>query len=242
MRDVVEEFSDVPWLQYSAACAAQSVDERVGAGALLEVCGSDDDTVRELAAFRAGLSGNLPVPELLKALTDGGEPIRGGAALALALSGTCELAPGDGLVRWLQARFDPSDPQYEHSWRVRANYLAARHICGDATVREDIDLYLLNANVSRLGIFVALLHTGDFLPLDMLLLEPAGLDATSFLRDARFAEVVARYLPQAPAAAMLWLEDAAIVEWQTRRLTDWWRIHRFRARFDPARRVFVVSP
>ncbi len=237
MLDVVEEFADQPMLQYAAACAARALDADAGADALLEMCGAESDEVRELAAFRISRLAAPPVERLCWALDVGGDPLRGGAALALACSGTCRAAPDQPLAPWLRARLDPSNPLFEPSWQVRANYLCAALICGEEDARRDLDGYLLNANVSRMGLYVALLETGETSPLDLLLAEPAAVDPMSFIRAARFAEVLAHYFPQAPG--LLWVEDAEMCRFQTQRLRDWWRVLRFRVRFDENLRVFV---
>ena len=207
-----------------------------------------------MAAFRISRLAAPPVERLGWALGEGGDPLRGGAALALAWSGTCQAAPDQPLAPWLRARLDPSNPLFEPSWQVRANYLCAGLVCGDRDARRDLDGYLLNANVSRmglyvalgaiswigtcrLGLYIALLDTGETSPLDLLLAEPAAVDPVSFIRAARFAEVLAHYFPQAPG--LLWMEDAQMCRFQTKRLRDWWRVHRFRVRFDENLRVFV---
>jgi hypothetical protein len=239
MLDMVEEFEDVPLLQYAAACAALELDEEAGARAMLNVCAVERDEVRELAAFRISRLPRPPVQQLADGLREGGDPLRGSAALGLALSGVCEVSPGQPLVPWLRSRLDPADPQFEASWRVRANYLGSCLVCGDGAARAELDLYLLNEHVSRVGLYVALLASGDTSALDLLLSEPATVDAASLNRVMRFAEVLGHYFPEAPS--MLWLEDEEMCQWQTERLRDWWRIHRFRVRFDAGRRVFVAA-
>ncbi len=239
LLDMVEELSDLPLLQYAAACSALELDADAGAAALVVVCGADQDEARELAAFRLGRLAEPPVRMMSDALVQGGDPLRGGAALALALAGDCRAGPDEPLLPWLRARLQPADALFEHSWRIRCNYESARLLCGDSDAREELDLYLLNANVSRMGLYIALLETGDTLPLDSLCSESGAVDATSFIRAARFGEVLAYHFPRAPGA--LWLEDAEIHRWQTERLADWWRVYRLRVRFDEQTRVFGVA-
>jgi HEAT repeat protein len=239
MLDIVDELYDQPMVQYAAACAALRLDESAGFGALLELCSSSTDEVRELAAFRISLLTDPDADRLLQALREGGEPLRGGAALALSLTGLCRISADEPLAPWLADRLDPNSPSFEASWRVRAEYLCARLVCGDEAARDELDLYLLNQNVSRVGLFVALLHRGQTEPLDLLLSEQSTLDAESFLAHARFVQVLARYLPAAPVFS--WHEDAGIRRMQTDRLRRWWRLMGHRVRFDRQTRTYFVE-
>ncbi len=237
MLDIVDEFADQPVLQYAAACAAAEIDPEAGVQALLETCAADADEIRELAAFRISRLAHVPIDQLLSALHGGGEPLRGSAALALALAGCGEPTPGQSFAQWLTRRLDPNDPDLEPSWRVRSNYACARLICDQDRNVGDLDLYLLNEHVSRTGLYLALLATGRTLPLDMLLAEPPTVDLISFLRDARFGEVLEAYFPDAPVAS--WQEDADLHDWQVARLREWWRVQRWRVCFGLTQRQYV---
>ncbi|MFQ5491441.1 MAG: HEAT repeat domain-containing protein, partial [Phycisphaerae bacterium] len=238
MLDVVDRFSDQPMLQYAAGRAAARLDREAGVEALMELCGSWHDEVRELAAWRISQMEPPPVERLMTGMQSGGDPLRGGAALALALCGVCELGVDEPLVPWLVRRFDTNDVAFELSWQIRANYLSARILCHDDTARADLEVYWLNRHVSRMGLYVALLASGDLLPMEALLGELPVVDVASFLRDAGFGEVLARYVPEAPRFA--WQEDEALRRYQVDRLRDWWRVFRHRLVFDGQRRVFVV--
>ena len=236
MLDIVDELDDQPMVQYAAALAAAQFDESAGFDALLTLCGSTTDELRSLAAFRISLLPNPPVDRLTKALLTGGDPLRGGAALALALCGLRQLDAGRSLNAWLAERLDPASDLFEPSWWIRADYVCARVLCGDPGARRDLDAYLLNANVSRTALFVTLLHCGETVPLDSLLTPNAAIDAESFLGDARFIDVLVRYVPQAPS--FWWQEDREVRRWQTDLLRRWWRVHRFRLTFNPDSRTF----
>lgn len=224
MLDITEELHDQPMLQYAAALAAGRIDKAAGAGALLELCSSPTDEVRELAAFRLSRLDPPPLDRLVEALRHGGDPLRGGAALAMALSGKCELSPAEPLGEWLAERLDTASEHFEASWQIRTNYLCARLVCGDEELRQDLDVYLLNANVSRTGLMVTLLHRGERLALDMLFSPNSTVDAESFLRDARFIDVVSDAFPEAPT--FLWQEDLEIRHQQVDALRRWWTLRR----------------
>lgn len=239
MLDIVDQLHDQPMVQYAAACAAPQLDQAAGFEALLKLCSSTTDELRELAAFRISL---LPEPDadlLIDALRQGGDPLRGGAALALGLCALCRISADQPLAEWLAERLDPKSPAFEASWRIRAEYLCAGLVCGDRGARGELDLYLLNRNVSRVGLFVALLHHGDAEPLDLVLSERSTIEAESFLADARFVEVVVRYFPGAPF--FLWQEDSGIRRLQTDRLRRWWRLSRHLVRFDPQTGTYGVE-
>lgn len=239
MLDIVDQLHDQPMVQYAAACAAPQLDQAAGFEALLKLCSSTTDELRELAAFRISL---LPEPDadlLIGALRQGGDPLRGGAALALGLCALCRISTDQPLAEWLAERLDPKSPAFEASWRIRAEYLCAGLVCGDRGARGELDVYLLNRNVSRVGLFVALLHHGDAEPLDLVLSERSTIEAESFLADARFVEVVVRYFPGAPF--FLWQEDGGIRRLQTDRLRRWWRLSRHLVRFDPQTGTYGVE-
>lgn len=232
MLDIVDEFEDQPMLQYAAAVAAVQIDQTAGFDALLNLCNSVHDETRELAALRISMLAEPPVEKLFDALQQGGDPQRGGAALALALCGRFELGPKQSLDDWLSDRLDNRSADFERSWQIRTNYLCARLLCGTTSMRQELDVYLLNRNVSRMGLFITLLHMGETLPLDALLLDNCGVDAQSFLFDARFIDVVSRYVPEALGwSGPFWQADAEVLATETDLLRHWWRIHRQRLRF-----------
>ncbi|MCH7813052.1 MAG: hypothetical protein IID40_03430, partial [Planctomycetes bacterium] len=198
MGDLVAELADQPMLGYAAALAAGRLDASAGFEGLWELCASPVDEARELAVFRIGVSDASDWDRVRDGLLLGGDPLRGAAALALALGGRCRLTPDESLADWLVQRTDQKSPVFEPSWRMRAEYLGARLICGQTAAGDELDVYLLNENVSRMGLFVAALHTGDSAPMDWLLSDQDRIDVASFLGDARFIDVVAHYFPEAP--------------------------------------------
>jgi len=244
MLDVVDEFEDQPMLQYAAATAAARIDEAAGSEAFLNLCSSLHDEVRELAALQIALLPDAPVERLIEALTEGGDPQRGAAALALGLCGVRQLAPGQPLDQWLAERLDTRSPDFEPSWQLRTYYLCARLLCGSESVRDDLDVYLLNRNVSRMGLFITLLHLGEKLPLDSLLLGDGAVDAESFLFDARFYEVIQRYAPEACGLhGFAWQDDAEVRTMHSDLLRRWWRVHRARCAFNEhVHRFFMPVP
>jgi len=236
--DITDAFDEQPMLQYAAANAATAIEPANAADAWLPLCASPTDELRELAAFRISRLPDPPQAELTAAVLDEQAPLSGGAALALGLAGVCGWPNDPPLAALLAPRLDPASDQFETAWQVRANYLCAGLLCGDAGARRELDVYLLNAHVSRVGLFLTLLHTGDPAPGDALLSPGATIDAASFLCDARFADVLACYLPGVPLP--LWQEDEAIRRFQVDLLRLWWRVFRHRLTFDPAGRRFVL--
>jgi hypothetical protein len=99
-------------------------------------------------------------------------------------------------------------------------------VLGDAAARDALDPFIRNENFPRLGLYAALLRAGDMLPMDLLLARESNVNVESFLRDARFIEIVREHFPDAPSFE--WFEDKDLRRWQVDRLRDWWSIHRWR--------------
>lgn len=227
MGDVAREFVDQPMLQLTAATCAVTLDRPIGASALLVLLDGDADAVCDLAARRLGTMANPPVEQLTELLAADDERVRASAALALGFAGAAD-APVDGqrFDEWLRRRTDRASGVYESAWKPHGYYLCARVLLGDAAARDALDPFIRNENFPRLGLYAALLHVGDTLPMDLLLTRESNVDVESFLRDARFIEVIRERFPNAPSFD--WFEDEDLRRWQVDRLRDWWSIQRRR--------------
>ncbi len=237
--DVVTEFQDQPMLQYRAACAAHRLNAAAGTEALLDLCGAMSDEVRELTALRVARFQPPLFNQLMEILVENDTPANGGSALALALAGERRWLEGRPLAEELARRMQPAEPDFEPTWQVRANYLAARMICGDPDARAELDVYLVNGNVSRTGLFLALLESGDISPAQAVLNQSASIEADSFFRDAGFVEVLRAYFDEPPLFE--WTEDQEIRRFLIERLGDWLQIKGPRLQFEPAEHKFKTK-
>lgn len=225
LHDLAFEETDQPMVQYAAAASALALDPAVGAEALLHLLDHPSDVIRDLAALRLAAATDPPVAALSALLVQGNERSRASAALTLAFAGRADLAiEGRPLQEWLADRTDPKSNRLEDRWKPHGYYLCARLVLGNRSVRDALDPFIRNANFPRVGLYAALLHAGDTLPMDLLLTRPGRLDVESFLRDARFIEVIRRYHPEAPTFD--WFEDEPLRRWQTDRLREYWRVRK----------------
>ncbi|MBN1513169.1 MAG: HEAT repeat domain-containing protein, partial [Phycisphaerae bacterium] len=220
MHDLAFEETDQPMVQYVAAASALALDPAVGAEALLHLLDHPSDVICDLAALRLAAATDPPVAALAELLVQGDERSRASAALALAFAGRADLAvEGRPLREWLADRTDPKSDRLEDQWKPHGYYLCARLVLGDRSVRDALDPFIRNASFPRIGLYAALLHAGDTLPMDLLLTRSGRLDVESFLRDARFIEIIRRHYPEAPTFD--WFEDEPIRRWQTDRLREY---------------------
>lgn len=228
MHDIALEETDQPMVQYAAAASALALDPAVGADALLHLLDHPSDVICDLAALRLAAAADPPVAALSALLVQGNERSRASAALALAFAGRADVAvEGRPLKEWLADRTDPNSDRLEDQWKPHGYYLCARLVLGDRSVRDALDPFIRNANFPRIGLYAALLHTGDTLPMDLLLTRPGRLDVESFLRNARFIDIIRRYHPEAPTFD--WFEDEPLRRWQIDRLREYWRVRREQA-------------
>ena len=127
-----------------------------------------------------------------------------------------------------------NNPLAEPEWKPRGYYLCSRLILGDESVRSELDVFELNEHFPRIAVYIALLHSGDTSPLDVILSQ--GVDAEQrrmeFLRDMRYGEVIAAYVPDAPRIA--WSDSLQERQAQAKTLTRWWSIFRWDLVFDLA--------
>jgi hypothetical protein len=241
MHDIAFEETDQPMVQYVAAASALALDPAVGAEALLHLLDHPSDVICDLAALRLAAAAEPPVAALSDLLVQGNERSRASAALALAFAGRADLAvEGRPLKEWLADRTDPKSGRHEDQWKPHGYYLCARLVLGDRSVRDALDPFIRNANFPRIGLYAALLHAGDTLPMDLLLTRPGRLDVESFLRDARFIEIIRRYHPEAPTFD--WFEDEPIRRWQIGRLREYWRVRKARGEPGIANRESRCDP
>ncbi len=90
----------------------------------------------------------------------------------------------------------------------------------DAELRRRLEPFIRSEHFPRVGLYAALLEAGDSLPMDLLFRRASTLDVESFLRDARFIEIIRYHYPAAPTFE--WFEDRALRQWQIDRLREWW--------------------
>ena len=241
MADVAEQITDHALLQYQAAAAAAALDGEAGTRALLGLFAVEDDTVRDLAAWRVARLEPVPIAALRERLGALNDETRMAAALGLGLAGLD--AAGESVLARLRDRTDPELPRYEANWMVRGYYHLARLLLGDAAARDAVVGLMLNAHFPRTALFIALPATGDTSPVDVLFAEPAddGVDLDVFLCDHRMAAVLAAWFPTAPRIPCE--ADEGLRRWQADRLREWWAIHRHDIRWDAQQRRFdVVAP
>jgi len=187
MHDIAFEETEQPMVQYAAAASALALDPAVGVELLLHLLDHPSDVICDLAALRLAAAADPPVAALSDLLVHGNERSRASAALALAFAGRADVAlEGRPLKEWLADRTDAKSDRLEEQWKPHGYYLCARLVLGDRSVRDALDPFIRNANFPRVGLYAALLHAGDTLPMDLLLTRPGRLDVESFLRDARF--------------------------------------------------------
>ncbi|MCG3138127.1 MAG: hypothetical protein HJJLKODD_01987 [Phycisphaerae bacterium] len=242
MLEVAEGYRDQPMLRWMAARAAARLDTEAGGGALLNLLTSESDVVRDLAAIELA---QLNDPEITRRLRSEffavERPARGAAALALALAGQGDEVVADELTlrEWLmeRTRLLTVNPHAEPDWLPRGYYLCAQLALGEE-VRDELELFLINENFPRLAIYTALLHSGDSTPID-LLLEMTPVEQDRLLHDCFFAEIVQRYLPDAPL--ILWTSDPPTRTDEFKQLHRWWSIFRWTVHFNPNRHQWVTS-
>jgi len=230
--------ADQPMLRFMAARAASRLDVEAGGQALINLFGQESDIVRDLAAVTlsrldhpwvlAGLISELYSTEL---------EARGPAALALALRNDPELPVRDmNLSELLTTRTTllTDNPLAEPEWKPRGYYLCSRLILGDDSVRSELDVFEMNEHFPRIAVYIALLHSGDTSPLDLVLNSGtySGHSRMEFLRDMRFGEVIAAYVPEAPRVA--WSDSLHHREAQVKTLARWWSLFRWDLVFDSA--------
>jgi len=196
---------------------------------------SEADAVSNLAAIQLGRFKDPPLNRLGLQLIDGTERARASAALALAFAGADDAdVDGDRFDEFLRRRTDPDSDLHEDAWKLHGYYLCARLVLanrGDASrsgaadesdVRERLDIFIRNVNFPRVGLYAALMDVGDPLPMNLLLRRESTIDLESFLRDARFIEIIRHEYPAAPTFE--WFEDRALRRWQIDRLREWWAL------------------
>ena len=229
LQGIARHMDDQPMLQYTAAAAALRLDRELGVEALLGLLDSSADAVCDLTAIRLGLVSDPPVERLVHKLVDGDERTRASAALALAFAGGGEVdVAGERLDAYLRRRTDPNRGVYEQAWKPNGYYLCALLVLGDADQRERLVPFIRNEHFPRFGLYAALLHCGDLLPMDLLLSRKSTIDVESFLCDARFIDIIAWHFPDAPSVE--WFEDRQLRSWQIDRLRDWWSMKKWAAK------------
>ncbi|UCG16067.1 MAG: HEAT repeat domain-containing protein [Phycisphaerales bacterium] len=226
LQGIARDMDDQPMLQYTAAAAALRLDREVGVEALLGLLDGNADAVCDLAAIRLGQVAEPPVERLVQKLVDGDERTRASAALALAFAGAGDVdVAGERLDAYLRRRTDPNAGVYEQAWKPNGYSLCALLVLGEAGQRERLVPFIRNEHFPRFGLYAALLHCGDPLPMDLLLSRASTIDVESFLCDARFIEIIADHFPDAPSFG--WFEDSQLRAWQIDRLREWWSIKRW---------------
>ena len=135
------------------------------------------------------------------------------------------------------------NPLAEPEWKPRGYYLCSRLILGDDSVRGELDVFEMNEHFPRIAVYVALLHSGDMSPLDLVLGDgtSSGHSQMEFLRDMRFGEIIAAYVPDAPRIA--WSDSLQQRQAQVKTLTRWWSMFRWELVFDStAHRYRLAAP
>jgi len=230
LRDITTRLSSRPWVALAASRAAAGIDPAEGVRSLVSMLESRNDAVRVLAAVELAQlpDSHRPRAELHRALRSPDEFLRSGAVLALALIGDRTAGPEVDLPEYLRQRTDPTSPHLETRLPLRAYYLAARFMMGDASVRTDVRTLMARGQLPPAAACLALLTAKDPSGLDGPLLDntrmPPGFDARTFLCDDRFGDILAGILPRAPHVD--WRSDPDLQTWQIDRLRAWWRVHR----------------
>ncbi len=213
-----------PIYRLEAARLVSQTDAVRGRGCLRALMADTPDEVGELAAWWL----SRLAPRLESAWID--EPVieaHGIEAWAMALAGACEqIPPADARVNEPSSSSVDVDEEVEpgEDWKEYGYALYTRLLCGDEAARPQLDTYILNQHVSRVGVYVTLLEHGESVPLDLLLGDDPTLDVRSLLVDARVGEVLAYYRPDAPRVSHE--DDPALQRWQLERLRDFWQVHR----------------
>ena len=216
-----------PIYRLEAARLVSQTDAVGGRGCLQALMAKAPDEVRELAAWWwSRLAPQLESAWIDERVIEAHGP-RGIEAWAMALAGACEhFPPADARVTEPSSSPEEAGEEAEpgEDWKAYGYELYARLLCGDEAARPQLDTYILNQHVSRVGVFVTLLEHGESLPLDLLLGDDPTLDVRSLLVDARVGEVLAYYRPDAPRVSHE--DDPALQRWQLERLRDFWQVHR----------------
>ncbi len=245
MLDVAAGFGDQPMLRFMAARAASRLDAESGGQALINLFAQDSDVVRDLAAITASRLDHPAI--LLRLALEMFSPeldMRGPAALALALRNEPGLKIRDITLKELLTKRTTllkDNIHAEPEWKPRGYYLCSRLILGDESVRDDLEIFELNEHFPRIAIYVALLHAGETSQLDLIFSEDSYSDQQrmALLRDMRFGEIVARYIPDAPR--INWFDRPGDRQCQMDRLIKWWSIYRWHLAFDPQRRQYDLE-
>lgn len=230
LRQIASRLPDRPRVAVAAARAAGQVDPAAGATLLLDTLESRSDPVRDFASVELALLPDAvrPDAELRRATRSPSESVRAGAVLAITLIHRCSGSGDERLMQYLGERTDPDGEFYESRLPLRGYYLCGRLLLGDTSVRKRV-LSLMSAGVlSPSAACLTFLALGDPVGLDGPLLGdttmPDGFDIRGFLCDRRFAEIIARLVPEAPRVD--WRSDPDMQAWQIDRLRDWWLVHR----------------
>lgn len=214
-----------PIYQLEAARLVSQTDAVRGWGCLRALMADAPDEVRELAAWwLSRLASQLESAWIDDPVIEA-HGVRGLEAWAMALADACEhIPPADAGVNEPSSGEAGEEPEPGEDWKAYGYELYARILCGDEAARPQLDTYILNQHVSRVGVYVTLLEHGESLPLDLLLGDDPTLDVRSLLVDARVGEVLAYYRPDAPRVSHE--DDPALQRWQLERLRDFWQVHR----------------
>ena len=99
----------------------------------------------------------------------------------------------------------------------------------------------MNEHFPRLVIYIARLHSGETSPLDLVLGDGTYSDHSrmEFLRDLRFGEIIAAYVPDAPR--IVWSDSLQERQAQAKTLTRWWSMFRWNLVFDSAAHRFRLA-
>ncbi|MCH7700665.1 MAG: HEAT repeat domain-containing protein [Planctomycetes bacterium] len=221
LSELVSNESVPPIYRWEAARLVSEIDAVRGWGCLQALMADTPDEVRELAAWWL----SRLAPQLESARID--DPVieaRAIEAWAMALAGACERLPlADAGVNESSSEASSDEAEPGEDWKAYGYELYARVLCGDEAARPQLDTYILNQHVSRVGIFVTLLEHGESLPLDLLLGDDPTVDVRSLLVDARVGEVFAYYRPDAPRVSHE--DDPDLQRWQLERLRDFWQVY-----------------
>ena len=217
MTELVWNESVPPIHRLEAARRVSEIDGVRGRGCLRALMARAPDEVRELAAWWW----SRLAPQLESArIEDSVVESNGIETWAMSLAGMCELLP-----RADDASIEVSkEAESGEDWKAYGYELYSRLLCGDEAARPQLDTYILNQHVSRVGIYLTLLKHGESLPLDLLLGDDPTIDVRSLLVDARFGEVLAYYQPDAPRVSHE--DDPELQRWQLERLGEFWQVHR----------------